>query len=89
MDVREFLRSATPEERERVARIAGTSVAYLYQLAGRHKLPSISMCERLIAAEPRLTLAELHPDLAKMLRSMGATAEQQQAGGRGRRRQMG
>ncbi len=33
----EFLRAATPEEREQCAVKAGTSVQYLYQLAGLHR----------------------------------------------------
>lgn len=32
-----FLKDATPDERSRVASNAGTSVAYLYQLAGCHR----------------------------------------------------
>lgn len=34
----EFLRAATPEERERCAAKAGTNVQYLYQLAGLHRI---------------------------------------------------
>lgn len=33
----DFLRAATPEEREQCATKAGTSVQYLYQLAGLHR----------------------------------------------------
>lgn len=33
----DFLRSATPAERERCALLAGTSVSYLYQIAGCHR----------------------------------------------------
>lgn len=32
-----FLRSASPNERERCAQLAGTTVGYLYQLAGCHR----------------------------------------------------
>lgn len=32
-----FLRLATPEQRERCAKIARTPVSYMYQLAGRSK----------------------------------------------------
>lgn len=32
-----YLRDATPEEREETARLAGTSVNYLYALAGCHR----------------------------------------------------
>ncbi len=34
----EFLRAATPEERERCAAQAGTNVQYLYHLAGLHRI---------------------------------------------------
>ena len=33
----EWMKVATKEERERVAELAGTSVDYLYQLAGGHR----------------------------------------------------
>jgi hypothetical protein len=40
----DFLRIATPAERERCAVLAGTSVSYLYQLAGCHrKRPSAEL----------------------------------------------
>lgn len=32
-----FLKDATPDERSRAASLAGTSVAYLYQLGGCHR----------------------------------------------------
>lgn len=32
-----YLRAATPDERSRTASLAGTTVAYLYQLAGCHR----------------------------------------------------
>ena len=45
--LRSWLTSATPEERERVARLAGTSVGHLYQLAGGHRKASPELAERL------------------------------------------
>lgn len=33
--LKEWLKESTPEERERVAEESGTSVAYLYQIAGK------------------------------------------------------
>ena len=47
MDVKTFLKTATREDREQVARAAGTSVAYLKQLAGGHRNPSKHLAERL------------------------------------------
>lgn len=39
----DFLRAATPAERDRTAELAGTSVGNLYQLAGCHrKNPGVS-----------------------------------------------
>lgn len=47
VDIRTFLKISSPEERERVAQEAGTSVAYLRQLAGRHRNCSKVLAERL------------------------------------------
>lgn len=33
----DLLRDATPDERDRLARLAGTTVNYLYQVAGCHR----------------------------------------------------
>jgi hypothetical protein len=33
----QYLRDASPDERQRTASLAGTSVGYLYQLAGCHR----------------------------------------------------
>jgi hypothetical protein len=37
MTLKEFLRAASKEQRQEVADAAGTSVGYLYQLAGGHR----------------------------------------------------
>jgi len=37
MTLKEFMRSATKAQRQEVAEAAGTSVGYLYQLAGGHR----------------------------------------------------
>lgn len=48
MSLKEFLRAATPDERSKVADEAGTSVAYLYQLAGGHRQqPSVTLAVKL------------------------------------------
>lgn len=47
MDIRTFLKISSPEERQQVAEEAGTSVAYLRQLAGRHRNCSKHLAERL------------------------------------------
>lgn len=58
-----LLHELSDPEREALAREAKTSVGYLWQIAGRHKKPGKDLCERLVEAEPRLTFAELRPDL--------------------------
>jgi hypothetical protein len=47
MDIKTFLRTTASEERDQVAQEAGTSVAYLRQLAGRHRNCSKVLAERL------------------------------------------
>lgn len=64
MDVKEFLRSTDKPERERVAKRANTTVAYLFQLSGGFSRPSATMCLRLeTASDGRMTREELRPDL--------------------------
>jgi hypothetical protein len=49
------------EEREALARKAGTSAAYLYQLATRWdgRKPSIPLLMKLVQADSRLSLADM------------------------------
>jgi DNA-binding transcriptional regulator YdaS (Cro superfamily) len=63
MDMKTFIRQATPEQREHLAKRVGSSVAYFYQIAGGHKKAGPKLCQKLVAAEPRLTLSELRPDI--------------------------
>lgn len=64
MDVKTFLKTSTKAEREEVARAAGTSVSYLWQLAGGHRNPSKVMAEKLEkASNGRINaLAALFPE---------------------------
>lgn len=64
MDVRTFLKTATKAEQEAVAHRAGTSVAYLRQLAGGWRNPSKVLAERLEkASEGRINaMAALFPE---------------------------
>lgn len=63
MDCRTFLRSTDAAERERVAKRARTTVAYLRQIAGGHSRPSADMAVRLEAAsDGRMTREELLPE---------------------------
>lgn len=59
MNVKEFLKQY-PQEAEAVAKSAGTSVAYLRQLAGYHRYPSRNLALKLEKASGgRLTLIDL------------------------------
>ncbi|MGE5650925.1 MAG: hypothetical protein ACM34A_12080 [Bacillota bacterium] len=58
-----YMQQSTPEEREKLAKEVGSTVGYFYQIAGGHKRPGPSLCKSLVAAEPRLTLGELRPDI--------------------------
>lgn len=62
MDLQQWLRDASPDERERVATAVQTSVAYLYQLAGGHRRPGIDLAKRL-ASETGVPRAALRPDV--------------------------
>lgn len=50
MELKDYLRAATPEERLATAKAADTSVAYLYQLAGNHSEASVATALLLEAA---------------------------------------
>lgn len=58
------MKSASPEGRERIAKEAETSVAYLYQIAGGHSRPSPEMAKAIDIATsgvvPRMEL--LYPE---------------------------
>lgn len=47
MKLRTFLRHATLRERNQLAKGCGSSVAYLYQMAGRHRYASPQMATRI------------------------------------------
>lgn len=63
MDMKNYLKQATREEREALAIAAKTSVAYLYLIGGRHRRPGTDLCRRLVAADSKLTLQELRADI--------------------------
>jgi len=63
MDMKTFLRQATDEERQKLAAQVDSSVGYFYLIAGGHRNPSTSLCKSLVAAEPKLSLCELRPDI--------------------------
>ncbi|WP_148716852.1 helix-turn-helix domain-containing protein [Chitinolyticbacter meiyuanensis] len=57
------LSELTVAERNGLADEVGKSRVYLYQCAAGIRQPSPKLCRELVAKEPRLTLAELRPDL--------------------------
>ena len=62
MDIKTFVSSTKKLERERIAALAKTTDAYFQQLAGGHRLPSISLCKRLEdATEGVLSRKSLRP----------------------------
>jgi predicted transcriptional regulator len=64
MDLKQFLDTLAPAEREDYAKRAGTTVAYLAQLTGGHRSPSPSLSKRLVAASNnKIKLAKLRPDI--------------------------
>lgn len=74
----DFLRIASPEQRERCATLAGTSVGYLYQLAGCHRRnPSATLALRIAEATETLhreTEGRLPIVTAEQLATMCAVA---------------
>lgn len=55
MNIKDWFRSATDMERAQVAECAETTVAYLQQLVGGHRLPSKKLAERLEEATAKHT----------------------------------
>lgn len=63
MDMKTFVKTTPKQERERIAKIAGTTDAYFQQLAGGHRKPSALLAKRLEkATNKKLTRAELLPE---------------------------
>lgn len=66
--IKEWLSSVAEDERSLVAESAGTSVAYLYQLAGGHRKASLELADRLqTATKGKLTISGVRPDLLEVL----------------------
>lgn len=63
MKLKPFLKSMNPVERAKFARRVKTSVEYLRLCTAAGRQPGPELCRKLVAADPRLTLAELRPDL--------------------------
>lgn len=68
MDMRTFLKTTSKTERERVAKEVETTVAYLFQLAGGHREPSVKLAMRLEKASGGLlSRRDLRPDIFRDL----------------------
>lgn len=67
MKLSELHPTLTQAEREALAHKAGTTAAYLWQLANhwRGKRPSLNVIQALAAADERLTVAELVAEFAR------------------------
>jgi hypothetical protein len=63
MDMKTYLKQASPDEREALALAVGSSVGYFYLIAGGHRKAGTDLCKALVAAEPKLTLCGLRPDV--------------------------
>ena len=63
MDMKTYLKQASPGERTALAKAVASSVGYLYLIGGSHRRPGPELCKKLVAAEPKLTLSELRSDI--------------------------
>ena len=64
MELADYIRTATLRQRERVAAECGTTVAYLYQLAGEHRRPGTELALKLESAtRGAVCRCRLRPDL--------------------------
>lgn len=55
MDVKQWIKESSDDERSAVAAAAGTTVAYLWQLAGNHRKPSPKLAIALEVASRNVT----------------------------------
>jgi hypothetical protein len=63
MNLRTFFLITKPAERESFAKAVGAKVNYLYNCSMGKRQPSAALCKRIVAHDPRFTLAELRPDI--------------------------
>lgn len=64
MEVKEWLKRHLEKERKALALQVGTSVNYLYQLAGGHRQASPELAKKIEeATEGAITKQELRPDI--------------------------
>lgn len=64
MNMKEFIKSLNKSDRELIAKKAGTTDDYLFQIAGGHRNPSAALAKKLeIASGGVITRADLRPDI--------------------------
>ena len=63
MNLKEFYKIAKRPERERLAKLCGTSLQYLDLIKRGVRDPGPELARKLVMAEPRLTLQALRPDI--------------------------
>jgi hypothetical protein len=75
MHIQKWLKkNKSGRQREHLAELCDTSVAYFWQLAGKHRLPSIKLAAKLERATRSITptaiirKADMLPDLFKLLK---------------------
>lgn len=69
--LRGWLAQKSAEERDLIAKKAGTTVGHLRQLAGGHRQASAELAERLQdASSGEITIAGLRPDLVPLARKV-------------------
>ena len=82
MNLDEYFAATKPRERKILADACGTSVGYLYHCAKGRRHAGPELCKLLVKHEPRLTLAELRPDIwGDGVDSMAASDDTQPQGG--------
>ena len=57
------LSDLSPQERADIAKKVNKNEVYIYQCSTGFRNPSAKLCRDLVVADPRLTLAELRPDI--------------------------
>jgi hypothetical protein len=72
MDMKTWLRQATPEQRHKLAAAVDSSVGYFYLIAGGHRKPGTKLCQALVENEPKLRLEALRPDIWRPTSSLAA-----------------
>ena len=63
MDLKTLFEELSPGEKILLSQRVPANLNYLFQISGGHRKPSPAMARRLVAADPRLTLEALRPDI--------------------------